>query len=363
MSQRDAAARYGNRSRVYLMEFLTPFTERCFRISSVPFRNPSGSLFCSSMVRLRKEKGQPTLKNPAPNKETKSKAKSGNKAGDTISKEQVLALGGNEEDMELLKGVDEDEVISGLQNSDVIMALFASLFHAELRLFQPSLQKDLSKFLKDLNLHQETPKAKGKGKEKLETPRAETLKPSKEKKDKKNKNAAQKPEAQVAQPKTTAVSSDAPPPKVQLPTKVSLNPKSRFVFQPTSLWHAAVPPLSPMQSKAIVSPDQLTKFSTKAAELHAADVQTFQTSSSANSSSSEASFLHKIIQSGTLSDRLSALTLLVQSSPLHNTKALETLKGMAERGKGKGGREESLKALRCIVDWWVGGGAPNRKLV
>ncbi|KAF9447072.1 CBF-domain-containing protein [Macrolepiota fuliginosa MF-IS2] len=31
-------------------------------------------------------------------------------------------------------------------------------------------------------------------------------------------------------------------------------------------------------------------------------------------------------------------------------------------GKGGGGRDESLKALRCVVDWWVGGGAPNRKL-
>jgi hypothetical protein len=29
---------------------------------------------------------------------------------------------------------------------------------------------------------------------------------------------------------------------------------------------------------------------------------------------------------------------------------------MAERGRGKGGRDESLKALRCIADWWVGGG-------
>ena len=39
-------------------------------------------------------------------------------------------------------------------------------------------------------------------------------------------------------------------------------------------------------------------------------------------------------------------------------KALETLKGMS----GKKGREESLKALRAMVDWWVGGGAPDRKL-
>ena len=56
------------------------------------------------------------------------------------------------------------------------------------------------------------------------------------------------------------------------------------------------------------------------------------------------------------------MTLLVQGSPVHNVKSLESLKNMAERGKGKGGREESLKALRCIVDWWAGGGAPDRKL-
>jgi ribosome biogenesis protein MAK21 len=54
------------------------------------------------------------------------------------------------------------------------------------------------------------------------------------------------------------------------------------------------------------------------------------------------------------------LTLLVQASPLHNTKALDILKNMT--GKRGGGRDESLKALRCIVDWWVGGGAPDRKL-
>lgn len=71
--------------------------------------------------------------------------------------------------------------------------------------------------------------------------------------------------------------------------------------------------------------------------------------------------MQTILKSGTLSDRLSALTLMVQGSPVHNIKALESLKGMMERGKGKG-REEGLKAVRCVVDWWVGGGGPGRKL-
>ncbi|KAG9312645.1 CBF/Mak21 family-domain-containing protein [Chiua virens] len=101
----------------------------------------------------------------------------------------------------------------------------------------------------------------------------------------------------------------------------------------------------------------------RASALHAQAVSSFnQSSSTATSNKSEYAFLQKILQSGTLSDRLSALTLLVQSSPLHNTKALDALKGLAERGKGKGGRGESLKALRCIIDWWIGGGAPDRKL-
>ncbi|KZT38888.1 CBF-domain-containing protein [Sistotremastrum suecicum HHB10207 ss-3] len=59
-----------------------------------------------------------------------------------------------------------------------------------------------------------------------------------------------------------------------------------------------------------------------------------------------------------MSDRLSALVLMVQASPLHNTRALTSLLSIAQ----KKSREESLKALRAIVDWWEAGGAPDRKL-
>jgi len=67
---------------------------------------------------------------------------------------------------------------------------------------------------------------------------------------------------------------------------------------------------------------------------------------------------------------------MVQDAPLHNIRALEALKGLTEKGrggasglqegeKGKGkpaGREDRLKAARAIMDWWVGGGVPDRKL-
>ncbi|KIK41026.1 hypothetical protein CY34DRAFT_806572 [Suillus luteus UH-Slu-Lm8-n1] len=144
-------------------------------------------------------------------------------------------------------------------------------------------------------------------------------------------------------------------------SKVAKKPQ----IEASPLWYQNVPKLSG-SSTALppVTSAKLSSLMERGASLHAKAVETYQSGSSSTvtSSSSDYAFLQKILQSGTLSDRLSALTLLVQSSPLHNTKALETLKGMAERGKGKGGREESLKALRCILDWWVGGGAPNRKL-
>lgn len=148
-------------------------------------------------------------------------------------------------------------------------------------------------------------------------------------------------------------------------SNVSSRSKSNFIVEPTSQWYIALPALPPAAAPTpALTAAKLDSLTTHAATLHANTIATYQSqsSSTATNTTSDFSFLQKILQGGTLSDRLSALTLLVQSSPVHNIKALETLKGMAERGKGKGGREESLKALRCVVDWWVGGGAPNRKL-
>lgn len=142
--------------------------------------------------------------------------------------------------------------------------------------------------------------------------------------------------------------------------------KSIRILKETELlgdWYASCPPL-PSDGNPALTPPQLSAILKHASSLHASAVSAYQSksSSSAAKSASDNSFLQRILQSGTLSDRLSALTLLVQSDPVCNIKALETLKGMAERGKGKGGRDESLKALRCVVDWWVGGGAPDKKL-
>ena len=138
-------------------------------------------------------------------------------------------------------------------------------------------------------------------------------------------------------------------------------PKMGFIVAPSPSWFSTLPPLSPKSDLRQPSPSQLSSLTERAAALLSDDAKAYSSSSSAQSAS-DAHFLKTVLSTGTLSDRLSALTLLVQASPLHNTAALDSLRSMAQRGRAKGGRDEGLKAIRCVVDWWVGGGGPARKL-
>lgn len=64
------------------------------------------------------------------------------------------------------------------------------------------------------------------------------------------------------------------------------------------------------------------------------------------SSSSSHRFLSTIMSSGTLSDKVSALTLVVQESPLHTTKSFDSLLGMAK----KRSRGQAISALGALKD-------------
>lgn len=82
-------------------------------------------------------------------------------------------------------------------------------------------------------------------------------------------------------------------------------------------------------------------------------------------SASDRTFISTILQSGTSSDKLSALILLSSSSPLHTTTYLTQLLNLTK----KKSRDEAVRAIRAVVDWLKGGsggagtaGLPDRKL-
>lgn len=68
------------------------------------------------MARLRKEKGGSS--NPSSTSKAKTNPKKSIKGGDAILREQVLALGGTQDDLDLLKGVD-DNTTGGSSAQDV----------------------------------------------------------------------------------------------------------------------------------------------------------------------------------------------------------------------------------------------------
>ena len=69
------------------------------------------------------------------------------------------------------------------------------------------------------------------------------------------------------------------------------------------------------------------------------------------SSSSSQKFYSTIMSSGTLSDKISALTLAVQESPVHNAKSLETLINLGK----KRSRAQAVEGLRSLKDMFAQG--------
>ncbi|KAK0547298.1 RNA-binding ribosome biosynthesis protein mak21 [Tilletia horrida] len=95
-----------------------------------------------------------------------------------------------------------------------------------------------------------------------------------------------------------------------------------------------------------------------------ANAKTSLAAAGSNISAADARFIRSLLstsgEGGTLSDRISALTLLLQSSPLHNLRPLESLMAMVR----KKNRDESGRASRALADWFASAsGLPSdRKL-
>jgi hypothetical protein len=124
------------------------------------------------------------------------------------------------------------------------------------------------------------------------------------------------------------------------------------VFTPQPEWHAiAAQPTVPARHV-------LEALHQYADELLIADGDEYSASHLAKDSSHK--FMSTVMTSGTMEDKVSALTLLIQESPLHTTKAFEQLLGLSR----KKSRSSAMMALAALKDL-MGQGVvlpPDRKL-
>ncbi|OAP57371.1 hypothetical protein AYL99_08109 [Fonsecaea erecta] len=126
--------------------------------------------------------------------------------------------------------------------------------------------------------------------------------------------------------------------------------KSQLICEPKPDWYNSPDPDVDRTSppKHTVSKESIEELYEYAKALLDEDNNSFKES---QQSSSANAFYNTVISSGTLSDKISALTLAVQDSPIHNTKALETLIGLAR----KRSRSQAIDVLRALKDLFAQG--------
>ncbi len=132
------------------------------------------------------------------------------------------------------------------------------------------------------------------------------------------------------------------------------------IFEPQSEWHAASLPALPESTDTAhpIERPVMDRVRQYAISLLEADNSHYPSSHHTSSSSSQ--FYSAIMTSGTLSDKVSALTLVVQESPVHNMKAMESLLSLAR----KRSRGQAIDVLKALKDLMAQGAVlpPHRKL-
>ncbi|KAJ5310061.1 uncharacterized protein N7443_002522 [Penicillium atrosanguineum] len=239
-------------------------------------------------------------------------------------REEILALGGTEEDLDLLDGVDSESEVEGEKGGD------------------EDLRKELAKML-EASGHVVP--------EDLDDEEAEA-----EQAEAEAEAAAEREEEGEEDEEDIAEADD------------SSEADSEDASEPEESDIEEAPPAKPIKAKEaeVIVPKEFAKLSAtqmNALPRHLVErihevANTFlqeETDLYAEAQQASASSSHKfyttIMASGTLSDKISALTLAVQESPLHSTLSLQNLIGLGK----KRSRAQAVEVLRSLKDMFAQG--------
>ncbi|ORY90226.1 CBF/Mak21 family-domain-containing protein [Leucosporidium creatinivorum] len=310
-----------------------------------------------------------------------------------LLRNEILALGGDEEDLKLLRDVDSDSEVEGDAEEEPKKKGKGSSDKVD-----PALSKDLRSLFKSLDFasaggaalaasdeedeaiiedddeeddDEEDSEDSEEEEEEEEVAPAPVAKPAKEeqKESKHDREERRKVERELEKAKLAAEKAVVREERATVKLPVV---KSPWIVDPTPQWYAIPTPRpssAPRPSAALAGTLAAKGESLLAKEnaLYATSLAPATRGSAAppanGLSKADQVFIQQILTSGTSSDKVSALLLLVSSSPLHTMSYLEQLAALAK----KKSRDESGRAVRGVVEWWrgdggEGGGAPSRKL-
>ncbi|KAJ1853975.1 RNA-binding ribosome biosynthesis protein mak21 [Coemansia sp. RSA 1853] len=277
--------------------------------------------------------------------------------------EEIQKLGGDQEDLNMLRDVDTGKAASSKPG----------------KLDETALHGDLSELVKSLGLATSVPEffemADGKPESKPEKSKREkkakqTEKPSKaekaDKSDKAEKPAkAERSKKSKGSDKTSDKVEEDAIPGFKIKSAKDAQPlgkATRLEIEPNPQWYSIeLPALETDETVERLSEDDVVRKLAYAEQLLDSENEQYEKHGlrQKSLSTSDRSFVTSILSSGTLSDRVSALTLIVQESPVHNMKALGQLMQMVQ----KKNRREALLAVSSVKDLMASSLLPStRKL-
>ncbi|KAG6008075.1 hypothetical protein E4U43_000222 [Claviceps pusilla] len=243
------------------------------------------------------------------------KAKGQQKVDQDVLLAEIKALGGDEQDLELINGVDSDDETAAEGSAGRI---------------DKTLKDDLVALTKELGFSNLAPEV--------------TVESEPEEDEVFDDDDGDDDDKEASDDKESSEDDSDDEDKNIVESK-RLKKAGGMTFEPRADWHAYNLPKLPAPTV-----DQLGAFvgAADALKLHAQtlldnDSNKYRTSVFASASHK---FLSTIMSSGTLTDKVSALTLAVQESPVHNIRAFDALLNLAS----KKSRAQALGAIGALVD-------------
>ncbi|KAL6251897.1 RNA-binding ribosome biosynthesis protein mak21 [Rhinocladiella similis] len=241
-----------------------------------------------------------------------------NDDNDVLLKE-IRELGGTAEDLELLEGAESDSEVEDTA-ADKRQKTSTSSAAPE------GLEKGINNILKEIALAQ-----------------------GQRDNDGSEDNVEVEEPVEAAKPGVLA-NGQIPPANNEKTAKNTKGKQPQYLFAPKPDWYNVPEPVVETEQslKYTLSQDTIRELHDFAKSLLDEENQKYKNS---QQSSSAQSFYNTVIASGTLSDKISALTLAVQESPVHNMRPLEILIGLA----GKRSRSQAVEVLRALKDLFAQG--------
>ncbi|KAJ3119917.1 hypothetical protein HK098_005025 [Nowakowskiella sp. JEL0407] len=135
--------------------------------------------------------------------------------------------------------------------------------------------------------------------------------------------------------------------------------KSNLLIDPQQKWYSiALDEIPPSETQ--IPETKIAEVFEKAKRLLDEETTRYDKAKSSKSSS-DREFVSTILKSGTVTDKVSAVTLLIQESPLHTFKLLEN--NLFNNMATKKARREAVLAIDSIKDIMVDHALPDRKLM